>query len=210
MLSFTTVILLVTLGYGEVEAAVKWLVGLLPGWLGGLGDALAVLLYAMGLIIAGWMVTFLSVLLASPFLGVVSARAEHLTFGEGPSDAENLASTIAGALVREARKFAYHLPRLAGIFVLTLIPVVNAAAPLLWFAFGAWMLALHFVDYAAENRGLDFNDTVTLLRANRSAALGFGAMAALGLAVPFAAVLVIPAATCGGALLWRGLSQPEE
>ena len=92
------------------------------------------------------------------------------------------------------------------VFVLTLIPIVNVAAPFLWIAFGAWMLAVQFVDYAAENRGLDFRDTVALLRANRVAAFGFGTPAALLLAIPFAALVVIPAAVCGGAILWRRLT----
>ena len=65
------------------------------------------------------------------------------------------------------------------------MPVVNVAAPLLWFGFGAWMLALHFVDYASENRGLKLDDTIALLRANRGPAFGFGAVVALLMAVPF-------------------------
>ena len=68
------------------------------------------------------------------------------------------------------------------------------------------MLAVQFVDYAAENRGLEFGATVALLRANRGAAFGLGAPAALLLAIPFAAIAVIPAAVCGGALLWRRLA----
>lgn len=158
------------------------------------------------MVAAGWLLGFLAVLLTSPFLGALSARAEGEAFGAGP-DAEPIASpSIMRTLGREGRKLAYHLPRLLGLFVLTLIPVVNAAAPFLWFAFGAWTLAVQFVDYAAGNRGLEFRDTVALLRTNRAAAFGFGAPVALLLAVPFAALVVIPVAVCGGAVLWRRLA----
>ena len=206
VLSFVTVSLLLVPGHGAVEAVVGWIVELLPGWLDWLGPLFAFLLYVLGLVLAVWAFGIISVLLASPFLGTLSARAEREALGDGPDHDENLATAMASAMTREGRKLAYHLPRLAGLFVLTLIPIVNVAAPLLWFAFGAWMLALHFVDYASENRGLELDDTIALLRANPGPAFGFGAVVALFMAVPFAALVVIPAAVCGGAVLWRRLA----
>ena len=206
VVSFVAIALLLVLGHALVQDALDWFVALVPGWLDWLGYVLAPLFYVFGIAAAGWMFSFLAVLLASPFLGVLSARTERVAFGTGPDYDENLGRAILSALSREARKLAYHLPRLAGVFVLTLVPVVNVAAPLFWFVFGAWMLAVQFVDYAAENRGLDFGTTLALLRANRAAAFGFGALAALLLAVPFAALVAIPAAVCGGALLWRRLA----
>ena len=205
-LSFLVVSLLLVPGHGAVETVVEWIVGLVPGWLDWLGAVLAFLLYVLGIVMALWAFGFVSVLLASPFLGTLSARAEREAFGSGPDHDESLAAAMASAMTREVRKLAYHLPRLAGLFVLTLIPVVNVAAPLLWFAFGAWMLALHFVDFAAENRGLKLDETIALLRANRGPAFGFGAAVALLMAVPFAALVVIPVAVCGGAVLWRRLA----
>ena len=204
--SFVVIALLLTLGHAAIEAVREWLVAWLPDWLDWLGDVLAPVFYVLAVVVAGWIFSFLAVLLASPFLGVLSARAEREAFGTGPDCDESVGLAIARAFAREARKLAYHLPRLAAVFVLTLIPIVNVAAPLAWFAFGAWMLAVQFVDYAAENRGLEFGDTVALLRANRAAAFGLGAPVALLLAIPFAAVVVIPAAVCGGALLWRRLA----
>lgn len=205
-LSFVTVALLLLPGYRVVEAAVEWTLGFLPGWLDWLGSVLAFLLYGVGIVVALWVFGFVSVLLASPFLGTLSARAEREAHGNGPDHDESLARAMVSGLAREGRKLAYHLPRLACLFLLTLVPVVNVAAPVLWFAFGAWMLALHFVDFASENRGLELDDTLALLRANRGPAFGFGAAVALLMAVPFAALVVIPAAVCGGAVLWRRLS----
>ena len=204
--SFVAISILLVSGHALLEEAREWFVALTPDWLDWLDDVLAPLLYLLGIIAAGWLYGFVAVLLASPFLGALSARAEREEFGAGPDFDENMGRAIVRAAAREGRKLAYHLPRLIAMFVLTLIPVVNVAAPVFWFAFGAWMLAVQFVDFAAENRGLDFRDTVALLRANRAAAFGLGAPAALLLAVPFAALVVIPAAVCGGAVLWRRLS----
>ena len=203
--SFAVIAVLLAIGHGALQDAREWFAVVTPDWLDWLGDLLAPVFYVLGVLAAGWMFGFLAALLASPFLGVLSDRAEREAFGTGPDHDKGVGQALLGTVSREARKLAYHLPRLAVVFVLTLIPVVNVAAPFVWFAFGSWMLVVQFVDYAAENRGLEFGDTLALLRANRAAAFGLGAPAALLLAVPFAALVVIPAAACGGAVLWRRL-----
>ena len=76
-------------------------------------------------------------------------------------------------------------------------------------AVGAWTLAVQFADYPLENRGRPFRDTLTLLRANRAAALGFGACATLALAVPLVNFLLVPVAVAGGTLLWLRLDAQE-
>ena len=202
--SLVLVAALLGFGFAFVRDAIAAVVDFLPDWLDWLAKVLAPLLYAVGVLVAGWLFGFVAVLVASPFLGVLSARAERLAFGDGPAEAEGgVWHTVVTAFAREGRKLAYHLPRLAVVLVVSFVPLLNAAAPVLWFAFGAWMLAVQFVDYAAENRGLGFAATLALLRANRAAALGFGALATLLLAVPFGALFVIPAAVSGGAVLWR-------
>lgn len=202
--SFVLVAALLGFGFSFVRDAIAAVVDFLPDWLDWLAKVLAPLLYAVGVLVAGWLFGFVAVLVASPFLGVLSARAERLAFGDGPAEVEGgVWHTVVSAFAREGRKLAYHLPRLAIVLVVSFVPLLNAAAPVLWFAFGAWMLAVQFVDYAAENRGLAFTATLALLRANRAAALGFGALATLLLAVPFGALFVIPAAVSGGAVLWR-------
>ena len=203
--SLVCVALLLGVGYTWVADASGWVVAATPTWLSWLGHVVAALLYVLGLIVAGWLVGLIAVLVASPFLGALSAGAEQEQFGTAPSHAPSMAAAVSQAFRREARKLRYHLPRLAAVFLLTLVPVVNVGAPVFWFVLGAWMLAVQFVDYAAENRGLDFAETLAVLRANRAAALGFGAVAGTLLAIPFAALVVIPSAVCGGALLWRRL-----
>ena len=190
--SLVLVVVLLAVGYTLVQDAVAWVGGALPSWLGWLASGLAPLLYIIGILVAGWLFGFLAVIVASPFLGVLSAATEQQQYGDKPDFEESVGLALVHALLREGRKLAYHVPRLLGVFVLSLLPIINLVAPALWFAFGSWMLAVQFVDYAAENRGLEFRDTLALLRANRGAALGFGALAALLLAVPFAALLVIP------------------
>lgn len=194
-------------GFALMQEAIAGLAELLPEWLAWLTTPLTAILYLLGFLLAGWSFGLVAAAVASPFLGLLSAAAEREQFGDAPAVEERLTRAVASAVRREATKVAYHLPRLLAVLALMLVPGLNLAAPLVLFAFAAWLFAVEFVDYAAENRGLEFGETLSVLRAHRAAALAFGALPTLLLAVPFAALLVVPAAVCGGALLWRRLSQ---
>ena len=145
----------------------------------------------------------MAVLVASPFLGGLSRQVEHLRYPDVPLNAPPFWQGVAIAFKREGRKLGYHLPRLVGVFLVTLIPVVNVLSPVIWFGFGAWILAVQFADYPADNRGLPFTLTLERLRRNRATALGFGACATLALAIPLLNFLLIPVAVAGGTLLWH-------
>ena len=197
------------LAIGYLTDLANYLVALLPAWLEFLGFVLTPLLYLLGLFTGAWLLGLLAVLLASPFLGDLSIEVERLKFAEAPAHPANFWRGVGNACKREARKLAYLLPRLIGVFVITLIPLVNALSPFIWFAFGAWTMAVQFADYPAENRGLPFAETLVQLRANRATAFGFGACATLALAIPFLNFLLIPVAVAGGTLLWHRV-QPEK
>lgn len=193
------------LAFGYVQDLSAWLTSLLPGWLEFLNLILVPLLYLLGVLVCAWLFGFLAVLIASPFLGDLSIAVEQRQFAGGPEQPPGFWTGLAGAFGRELRKLGYHLPRLLLVFVITLIPVVNLAAPVVWLIFGAWTLAIQFCDYPAENRGRPFVETVALLKQNRGAALGYGACATLALAIPFVNFLLIPVAVAGGTILWRRL-----
>jgi CysZ protein len=193
-------------GYlGEVAA---WLTSLLPDWLDFLGFVLVPLLYLFGFLIGAWLFALLAVVVASPFLGDLSSAVERISSGAGPDQPPRWASVTA-AIGRELRKLGYYLPRLLLVFVLSLVPVLNALAPVLWFLFGAWIMAVQFCDYPSENRARPFRDTVVLLQRHRAAALGYGSCVTLALSVPVLNLLLIPAAVAGGTLLWRQLQRED-
>lgn len=191
------------LAFGYLTDLSDYVVALLPGWLDFLGLLLTPLLYLVGLLIGAWLLSLLAVVVASPFLGDLSIEVERLRYPDAPAHPPSLWRGVVISFKREARKFGYHLPRLIGVFVVTLIPVVNVLSPVIWFLFGAWTMAVHFADYPAENRGLKFADTIAHLHRNRATALGFGACATLALAIPLLNFLLIPVAVAGGTLLWH-------
>jgi CysZ protein len=192
---------------GQLPVLSAALLDWLPDWLDWLELLLTPLAYVIGVLGGAWAFALLAVLIASPFLGAFSAAVERLRSGAAPTSDGSILTDVAMSFRREARKLLYHLPRLAMVFVLTLIPVINLAAPLIWFAFGAWTVAVQFVDYPSENRRLPFGHTLDLLGRNRAAALGFGACASLALMIPLLNFLLIPVAVAGGTLLWRTLEE---
>jgi len=109
-------------------------------------------------------------------------------------------------LRQEVRKLGYFLGRAAMLallsFVLLFIPLLNALIPLLWFGFGAWMMALEYSDFHLANQGYRFEDERRLLRSNLGPSLGFGATAALATLIPIVNFLVMPAAVAGATALW--------
>ena len=116
---------------------------------------------------------------------------------------------IGPTLLREGRKLVYQLPRILGLVLISLVPLVNAGAPLLWLTYGAWMMAVQFCDYAHENRGIPFSQTLKLLRQHRIGVIGFGACVMLGMSIPLLNFAVAPIAVVGATLLMRDLLAEE-
>lgn len=170
-------------------------------WFGWLATLVQVLTVVLALALALWLFSLLVTIIAGPFLGALSARVEALETGRPPADLRPWWHAVLAGLGREGRKLLYHLPRLLGVFVLTLVPPVNLVAPAVWLLFGAWMMAVQFIDLPVDNRGDSFARLRELLGRRRMAALGFGAVTAAGLAVPVVNLAVVPAAAAG-ATLW--------
>jgi CysZ protein len=209
LVSFVVIVAGLTVGLGYLGELAAALTAQLPDWLGFLTAILVPLLYLLGILVGAWLFALLAVLVASPFLGDLSIAVERLASGSGPEQVPSLWASVVGSVGRELRKLGYYLPRLIVVFLLTLIPVVNAVAPVLWFVFGAWIMAIQFCDYPSENRGRPFRHTLALLQRNRASALGYGSCATVAMAIPLANLLLIPAAVAGGTLLWQRLQHEE-
>jgi CysZ protein len=83
----------------------------------------------------------------------------------------------------------------------TVVPVVGALV-------AGWFLALELTGYAFDARGLRLRDRRRALGARRARTLGFGVACYLLFLVPFAAVVVMPAAVAGATHLARSALEP--
>jgi CysZ protein len=213
--SFVIIPLLINIA---IIVGLTWLFGnqldaWLAGWLGGLPDWLAwleTLLWWLGFLLAlllfCYFFTLLANLIASPFNGVLSARVEQHLTGRKPDNDNSLWAEMRIGVTTELRKLAYHLWRavLLGLLslVLLLIPGMAAVIPFLWFGFGAFMLALEYLDHPMANRGLPFKRKLQYLKSRRGLSLGFGSAVTLLTMIPLANLLVMPAAVAGATALW--------
>lgn len=143
-------------------------------------------------------------IIAAPFNGILSERVEQLVAGKEVVDESwsELMAIVPRAIGRELAKLAYYLPRLILVIILSVIPGVNLFAPVFWFLFGAWMMAIQYCDYPMDNNKVSFKDMLVALKKQRLTSLGFGGLVQLAMMIPILNFFVMPVAVIGATLYW--------
>ncbi|WP_373082008.1 sulfate transporter CysZ [Zhongshania sp.] len=195
--AFTTLTLEAMSGW--INQVIEWL----PSWLDFLRWVLWPLAVILVLAIVMYIFSTVANIIASPFNGLLSEKVEEMLTGEEVAGRETIAMAIASfpkSIGRECQKLFYYL----GFAILTLIAsfVISPLAPLLWFALNAWMMALAYCDYPMDNHKLSFKEARTRISSQRGSSFSFGALVMLGTMVPILNLIIMPAAVCGGTLMW--------
>ncbi len=95
------------------------------------------------------------------------------------------------------------------LFLAGFIPVLGqTVVPVLAVCVGSWLLAVELTAIPFVRRGRSLAERRRVLRRSRSMTIGFAAPVYLLCQVPFAALLVFPAAMAGGTLLAHRLGDP--
>jgi CysZ protein len=90
------------------------------------------------------------------------------------------------------------------LFACGFIPVVGQiVVPVVGAIVGGWLLSVELTGYAFDARGFTLRQRRRALAGDRAAVLGFGVVTYLLFLVPFAAVIIMPAAVAGATLLGR-------
>jgi CysZ protein len=202
--------LLITL-ITNLDGLVPAITGFAGGWPAALRDIIQV---AVGTGLVGGSVLIM-VLVFSAFTLLIGSPAydkiaEHTDAELGPlPDVAELPWTASAA--RSVRQsLGLVVVSLAGslaFVLLGLIPVVGQMLiPVLSAIFGSWMLTIELLGPAFERRGLlRLADRRAAMGRRRARTLGFAIPTFLLMAIPFLAILVLPAATAGGTMLARDL-----
>ena len=148
-------------------------------------------------------------LIGAPFNGLLAAAVERKLIDEATHEENNipLMQMIVMAIKSECQKFLYFIIRALPLLLLFIIPMVNVAAPLIWFLFSAWMLSLEYSDYPMGNHDILFQDQRKKLAANRQLALGFGGGVMLLTMIPVINFLAMPVAVAGATRMY--IEHPE-
>ncbi|MBN1379350.1 MAG: sulfate transporter CysZ [Gammaproteobacteria bacterium] len=197
------------LAFGQAGAGIAMLVEWLPDWLDWLSWLLWMLFAALMLIVAFYTFTVVANLIGSPFNSLLSEKLEEKLTGNMPPSSGRLIETlrgISGAVISEFRKFGYLLAWAIPLVILSIVfiflPPLSLLTPIMWFIFGAWMLALEYLDYPMGNHGFTFNEQRAVAKQKRRLMLGFGSVIMIMTMIPILNFLAMPVAVAGITQLW--------
>ncbi len=174
----------------------------LPAWAGFLSWIIGVLALLVGIAVLLYGFLIIGNIIAAPFNAILAVKVEEYLLGRPLTSSIPFSVVLVRAIGREIVKLLYYVPRVLGLLLLSFIPVLNALAPFLWLGFGAWMMAIQFADYSADNNGISFTELRRRMSQNKVDALLFGLLAYVLVAIPLLNLILIPAAVAGGTVFW--------
>jgi CysZ protein len=193
------------LAFGQTSAAIAMLVEWLPGWLDWLSWFVWLLFGLVMLVLVFYTFTVIANLVGAPFNSLLSEKLEEKLTGNAPPSSGRLIETLrgmSGAILSEIKKFGYLISRMLPLVLISFIPVINIIAPPLWLGFGAWMLALEYLDYPMGNHGFTFNEQRRSAKQKRGLLLGFGSVIMVMTMIPVLNFFAMPVAVAGVTQLW--------
>ncbi len=196
---------LIGVGFSYLSDFMDSLMNWVPDWLGFIEWILWPLIALAVSLITGYLFTAVALIIASPFNSLLAEKVEELHTAKPVDSLEGFGAAlmeVPRAIIRELGKLLYYLPMAAFVLLLTFIPVLNMASPVLWFLLGAWMMSIQFVDYPVDNHRMGFGEVKEACRRRRLSSLGFGGLVALCTGIPVINFFVVPAAVAGATLLW--------
>jgi CysZ protein len=188
----------------------NWLTRL-PDWLNFIADVMQWVFVVAAIIISALIFNMIATLIGSPFYGLMAEQVCNIHKHPVKSSAlttNNIASLIAGALLREFQKLFYYFSRLIPLLIVWLVIFFTPLSPLMtivWFLFGARMLALDYTDFAFDNEGISFKESKRIIKAHNAESLIFGGTVTLATMIPLVNVFAVPAAVIGGTLFYIDL-----
>lgn len=181
------------------------LMSTIPDWLQWLSYLIWPLAVISILLVFSYLFSTLANFIAAPFNGLLAEQLEARLTGKVLPDSGvmGMMKDIPRIMTREVQKLAYYLPRALVLLLLYLIPGIGqTVAPVLWFLFSAWMLAIQYCDYPFDNHKVGFATMRQALRSHKFSNLQFGALISLFTLIPFLNLVVMPVAVCGATALW--------
>lgn len=176
-----------------------------PGWLQWLGYLLWPLSVLAVLLVFSYFFSTVANWLAAPFSGLLAEQLEARLTGQSLPDSGvmGMVKDTPRILHREWVKLKYYLPRALALLLLHLIPAFGqTVAPVLWFLFGAWMMAIQYSDYPFDNHKVPFVTMRRALASHKAQNMQFGALVYICTVIPLLNLLIMPVAVCGATAMW--------
>jgi len=193
---------LIWYGYSLFTPFIAWLMSFVPGFL----DFIEPLLWLFFGVLTSVTVFFTFTptvhIIAAPFNALLSEKIEEKLTGRPASSDISFMQMAIDAIGSQLRKLVYIMLWTLGLLLVSLIPVVNIIAPILWVIFGSWVLSLEYFDYPMGNHDLVFAEQKRRLAERRGLSLGFGGGVMLITSIPFVNFIAMPVGVAAATLLW--------
>ncbi len=193
---------LIWYGYSLFTPLVEWLMSFVPSFLDFIEWLIWLFFGLLAAITVFFAFTPVANIVAAPFNALMSEKIEMQLTGKAPSSEISFTQMAIDAIGSQLRKLLYIALWALGLFLVSLIPLVNLAAPLLWIIFGSWLLSLEYFDYPMGNHDLVFAEQKRQLKQRRGIALGFGGGVMIMTSIPVINFFAMPVAVAGATLLW--------
>ena len=183
----------------------SWIERLLPNWLSWLEWLLWPIFAVIFFFIIFYTFTIVANLIAAPFNALLAERVEKKLNGLPLPEFQGYKSVpalIGRTFKSEAQKLLYMAKWFIALLILTVIPGLNVLAPFAWLIFGAWMLAVEYIDYPMGNHELFFKDELITLKKYKSLALGLGAGLSILTLIPIFNFLAMPIGVASSTALY--------
>ncbi len=185
----------------------------LPSWLDWLEFLIWPIFFIAALVIVFFAFTLVANVFGAPFNGVLSEKIEEKINDENTSTEDtpssdskiNYLELLRGArigLSNEFRKLFYIAIRAIPLLLIWLIPGINLFAPIVWFFFGAWLLAIEYLDYPMGNRDFTFKQQLALIKQHRFLCLGMGIGLMVMTIIPVLNFFAMPVGVAAATSLW--------
>lgn len=199
-------IILINYGAHQFGGMLDHLMQKIPDWLHWLSWLLWLLFGFSILLIVFFSFSLLCNFIGAPFNGLLAEAVEqYLTKSKLDAPPFSLGKFIAeipATIANEGKKIVYFLLWAIPFLILFIIPGINVAAPVLWFLFSAWILALQYTDYPMANHQIHFAQQRKQLRSKTLRTMGFGSGVSIATLIPVANFIVMPAAVAGATIYW--------
>ena len=204
LINFLLFFALIAVSIHYFHAFIAWIDHLLPSWLEWLNGLLWLLLaISLGLVMI-FCFTTLANTIGAPFYSVLASKVElYLTNKPVAEDSwSDTIKDIPRTLKREWEKLMYFIPRAILCLILFFVPIIQIAASVIWFLFNAWILAIQYLDYPADNHKISFKAFLAILSKHRMPVLGFGVWITILSFIPIVNCFLLPAAVAGSTAMW--------
>ena len=182
----------------------QWVDTLLPSWLLWLNWLLWIFFVFACFIVLAYTFTLAANIIAAPFNSLLAEKVQQLVTGKEVINTSLWTSIkdIPRSIGRIGLWLLYYLPRVAIALLLFFIPGINIIAPIVWFLFSGWAMAIQYIDYPMDNNHCSFKTMRKQLETKRLFNTGFGCSILIATMIPLVNFFIMPAAVISATLLW--------